>query len=202
MHIYACAQSLQLCPVLCNPTDCSPSGSSIHGILQRRVLEWVARSFRGSSWSRIEPRFYIYIYILWLISKFSLAWLNFKQVSSWLWASELPLTVFTLENLKLYFFFFDSVKCFPGSCQFYSLVCVFLKDLTTICLTCKHWKSYHLVANSKFRWLNSLSLFTFMHWRRKWQPTPVFLPGESQGRGSLMSCHLWGRTESDTTEVT
>ena len=41
-----------------------------------------------------------------------------------------------------------------------------------------------------------------MHWRRKWQPTPVFLPGEPQGRGSLVSGHLWGRTESDTTEVT
>ena len=48
----------------------------------------------------------------------------------------------------------------------------------------------------------SLSLFTFMPWRRKWQPTPVFLPGESQGRGSLVGCCLWGRTESDTTEVT
>ena len=33
-------------------------------------------------------------------------------------------------------------------------------------------------------WATSLSLFTFMHWRRKWQPTPVFLPGESQGRGA------------------
>ena len=39
-----------------------------------------------------------------------------------------------------------------------------------------------------------------MHWRRKWQPTPVFLPGESQGRGSLVGCRLWGRAESDTTE--
>ena len=48
----------------------------------------------------------------------------------------------------------------------------------------------------------SLSLFTFMHWRRKWQPTPVFLLGESQGRGSLVGYRLWGRTESDTTEVT
>ena len=48
----------------------------------------------------------------------------------------------------------------------------------------------------------SLSLSTFMHWRRKWQPTPVFLPGESQGRWSLMGCCLWGLTESDTTEVT
>ena len=51
-------------------------------------------------------------------------------------------------------------------------------------------------------WATSLSLFTFMHWRRKWQPTPVFLPGESQGRGSLVGCRLWGRMESDTTEVT
>ena len=44
--------------------------------------------------------------------------------------------------------------------------------------------------------------FTFMHWRRRWQPTPVFLPGESQGRESLVGCRLWGRTESDTTEAT
>ena len=51
-------------------------------------------------------------------------------------------------------------------------------------------------------WVTSLSLFTFMHWRRKWQPTPVFLPGESQGRGSLVGGRLWGRTESDTTEAT
>ena len=51
-------------------------------------------------------------------------------------------------------------------------------------------------------WATSLSLFTFMHWRRQWQPTPVFLPGESQGRGSLVGCCLWGRTESDKTEVT
>ena len=46
------------------------------------------------------------------------------------------------------------------------------------------------------------SLFTFMHWRRKWQPTPVFLPGESQGWRSLVGCCLWGRTESDTTDAT
>ena len=44
--------------------------------------------------------------------------------------------------------------------------------------------------------------FIFMHWRRKWQTTPVFLPGESQGWGSLVGWHLWGRTELDTTEAT
>ena len=51
-------------------------------------------------------------------------------------------------------------------------------------------------------WVTSLSLFTFMHWIRKWQPAPVFLPGESQGRGSLVGCHLRGCTQSDTTDVT
>ena len=50
--------------------------------------------------------------------------------------------------------------------------------------------------------VTSLSLFTFMHWRRKWPPTPVFLPRESQGWGSLVGCRLWGCTESDTTEAT
>ena len=53
-----------------------------------------------------------------------------------------------------------------------------------------------------YDWATSLSLFTFMHWRRKWQPTPVFLPGESQGWGGLVRCCLWGHTESDTTEAT
>ena len=58
------------------------------------------------------------------------------------------------------------------------------------------WKAaVHGVAEG---W-TQLSDFTFMHWRRKWKPTPVFLLGESQG---LVGCCLWGHTESDTTEVT
>ena len=40
-----------------------------------------------------------------------------------------------------------------------------------------------------------------MHWRRKWQPTPVFLPGESHGRRSLVGYSSWGGKESDTTEL-
>ena len=63
------------------------------------------------------------------------------------------------------------------------------------------WKAaVHGVAEGRTR-LSDFS-FTFMHWRRKWQPTPVFLPGESQGQGSLVGCRLWSHTESDTTEVT
>ena len=53
------------------------------------------------------------------------------------------------------------------------------------------WAAVHGVAKSRTR----LSDFTFTHWRRKWQPTPVFLPGESQGQGSLVGCRLWGCIE-------
>ena len=54
-------------------------------------------------------------------------------------------------------------------------------------------------------WATSLSLFTFMHWRRKWQPTPVFLPGESQGRGEpgglpSMGSHRVGHDWSNLAE--
>ena len=54
----------------------------------------------------------------------------------------------------------------------------------------------------RHNWATLLSLFTFLHWRRQWQPTPVVLPGDSQGQGSLVGCCLWGHTESDTTEAT
>ena len=57
-------------------------------------------------------------------------------------------------------------------------------------------------AKSRTRLSDFTFTLTFIPWRRKWQPTPVFLPGESQGRGSLVGCRLWGRTESDMTGVT
>ena len=63
------------------------------------------------------------------------------------------------------------------------------------------WAAVHGVAKSDMTEQLHFD-FTFMHWRRKWQPTPVFLPGESQGQGSLVGCRLWGLTESDTTEAT
>ena len=64
------------------------------------------------------------------------------------------------------------------------------------------WAAVHGVAKVGHDLVTSLSLFTFMHWRRKWQPTPVFLPGESQGWGSLVGCRLWSCAELDMTEAT
>ena len=64
------------------------------------------------------------------------------------------------------------------------------------------WATVHGVAKSWTQLSDFTLIFTFMHWRGKWQPTPVFLPGESQGRESLVGCLLWGCTELDTTEAT
>ena len=62
------------------------------------------------------------------------------------------------------------------------------------------WAAVYGVARSQTRLSDFPFTFHFMHRRRKWHPAPVFWPGESRGRGSLVGCRLWGRTESDTTE--
>ena len=55
--IYNCCLVAKLCLTLCNPMECSQPGSSVHGILQARILEWVAILFsRGSSWPRDQSR--------------------------------------------------------------------------------------------------------------------------------------------------
>ena len=60
----------------------------------------------------------------------------------------------------------------------------------------------HGVAKSPTRPSDFTFTFHFHALEKEMEPTPVFLPGESQGRGSLVGCRLWGRTESDMTEVT
>ena len=55
-HSCVRAKSLQSCPTLCDPVNCSPTGSSVHGILQARMLEWIAKFSRGSSWLRDQTR--------------------------------------------------------------------------------------------------------------------------------------------------
>ena len=64
------------------------------------------------------------------------------------------------------------------------------------------WAAVPAVAKSRTQLSNFTFTFTFTHWRKNWQPTPVFLPGKSQRWESLVGCPRWGHIESDTTEVT
>ena len=162
MKVKSESEVAQSYPTLSDPMDCSPPGSSIHGIFQARVLrEMQIKTMRKKKKSHNET------------------------FTSHL--SERPSSKFKTQQL-------DSAGEGNGTPLQYSC-------LENPMDGGAWWAAVHGVAKSQTR-LTSLSLSTFMHWRRKWQPTPVFLPGESQGWGSLVGCRLWGRTESDTTEVT
>ena len=171
--------------------NCSPPGSSVHGISQVRILEWVPISFPGDPPS------------LWI-----------GPVSPVWHSNSLPLSHLErpIENREQ---FCHAVFTSLPSLNVYLLKMI--ADLTSERAMAPHssslaWKIHWMEEPSRLQSMESLrvgydsatslSLFTFMHWRRKWQPTPVFLPGESQGQGSLVGCRLWGCTESDTTEVT
>ena len=116
-----------------------------------------------------------------------------------LWIFSLHFLLWTYKLFSFFFFFNSLVNTINGEGNGTPLQYSFLENPWTE-------EPGRLQSTGSLRvwhdWATWLSLFSFMHWRRKWQPTPVFLPGESQGWRSLVGCHLWGRTESDTTEAT
>ena len=63
MYVLVCAKSLQSCPTLREPMDCSPPGSSVHGILQARILERVAISFSRNIYVCVYTHAHIYRYL-------------------------------------------------------------------------------------------------------------------------------------------
>ena len=127
--------------------DYSLQGSSVHGISQARILEWVAVSFsRGSSWPRDQ--------------------IHVSCIAGSFFTTELPRKLYMIMG-----------KRHPHS--------------TDEC--CKTWRSTQDPCTNEGN-------VGKIPWRRKWQPTPVFLPGKSHGQRSLVDYSPWGRKESDTTE--
>ena len=124
--------------------------------------------------------------------------LNFELKQTWAWIPMPSLTFMTLN--KLLKVKFSCLVCKVGTVmptmwgrQWHPLQYFCLENLMD---GGAWWAAIYGVARVGHDWATSLSLFTFMHWRRKWQPTPVFLPGESQGWGSLVGCHLWGQSQT------
>ena len=134
LHLKVKVLVAQSCPTLCNPMDCSPPGFSVHGILQARILEWVAIPFsRGSSWPRDRT------WVSCTAGSFFTVWATDTAASDYRgWIRKgiiMPL------------------KGLPG----------WLSG-KRICLQCRRC--------GFDPWVRKLP------WRRKWQPTPVFLPWE------------------------
>ena len=149
-------------------TSQSPPGSSVHGISQARILEWVAISFsRGSFWPRDQTQ------VSCIADRFSTVW-----VTSFLTY---------LLTIIWYYRYLGTCKCSSEKAM--------APHSSTLA-----WKIPWTERPGRLQsmgllgvehdWATSHSLFTFMHWRRKWQPTPVFLSGESQGWVSLVGCRL------------
>ena len=203
----AAAKSLQSCPTLCDPLDCSLPGSSVHGIFQARTLEWVAISFSNAWKWKVKVKSLSPVLLLatpWT-AVYQASWVvrmdYFVLIWGWVCCSFSQFVVLSMILFILVLGFESRIPNFPSVDE---------KAMAPHSSTLA-WKipwteePGRLQSRGSLRvghdWATSLSLFTFMHWRRKWQLTPVFLPGESQGRGSLVGCHLWGHTELDTTEV-
>ena len=181
------AKSLQSCLTLCDPIDGSPPGSPVPGILQARTLEWVAISF-SNAWK-------------WIVKAKLLSRVRLLVIP-WTAAHQPPPSMrFSRQE------YWSGVPM-PSLCD---ILAPGFNSSVSLSSTLA-WKIPWMAEPGRLQsmgslrvghdWATSLWLFTFMHWRRKWQPTPAFLPGESQGWGSLVGCRLWGRTESDMTEVT
>ena len=166
-------------PILCNPMDCSLPGSSIHGILQARILEWVPMPFPGES---SQPRDRTHVsYVSWQAGSLPLAspgkpikdkWSEVAQLYLTLWdpmdytihgilqATILEWTTFAFSGVS----FLVGPMGFPGGASG--------KEPTCQCRRHKR-HSFH-------PWVGKIP------WRRAWQLTPVFLPGESHGQRNLV----------------
>ena len=175
--------------------DRSPPGSSVHGIFQARVLEWVVISF-SNAWKckvKVKPLSRVGLFPTpWTAAYQAPLSMGFSRQEYW---SGVPSPSPILSLLYIYYSFYKSrEKAMAPHSSTLAWKIPWIEDPGRL----QSMGSLRV----GYGWATSLSLFTFMHWRRKWQPSPVFLPRESQGWGSLVGCRLWGRTESDTTEVT
>ena len=155
------------CPALCDPMDCSPPHSSVRGILQARILEWVAiSSSRGSSW----PRDWTWVSHI----AFFTVWATGEA-----WQS----TMLTCRAAVSY----GSIYCiFANVCILYHISETF-DFLTMIKAIVRVWKA-------KKGLKEQMKVPSPQQQRRQRHPTPVLLPGKSHGRRSLVGCRLWGRT--------
>ena len=185
----AAVKSLQSCPTLCDPIDGSPPGSLVPGILQAGILEWVAISFSNAWKWKVKGKSLSHVRLFstpWTAAHQAPPSMGFSRQEYWSGVPSPSLNIRTISS--------QMEKAMASHSSTFAWRIPWTEEPGRL----QSMGSLRVEHD----WATSLSLFTFMHWRRKQQPTPVFLPGESQGLGSLVSCRLWGRTESDTTEVT
>ena len=168
-YMCVCAKLLQLCPTLFDPMDCSPPGSSLHGILQETILEWVAMpSSKGTSQSRDRT----------CVSRSSCVTGATREPLSYQGSPRIPEWVVIP---------FSRESSWP---RYWIWVSHIVDRFFTIWATREIHQCRRLGFNPCVRKIP---------WRRKWQPPPVFLPGKIYGQKSLVGYSPWDHKESDKT---
>ena len=166
-----CVYMLSHIQLFCDPMDCSPPGSSVHGIFQARKLEWVAISYsRGSS----SPRNQTHVSCVSCIGR----WILYHQ-------HDLRCPIFVQSLITMF------ATLWITACQDFLSFTVsqsLLRLASLVAQTAKNLPATQETQVGK------------IPWRREWLPTPVFLPGEIHGQGSLAGYSPWVCKESDLTE--
>ena len=212
------AVSLQLCPTLCDPIDGSPPGSPVPGILQARTLEWVAISFSNAGRWKVKVKSLSRVWLFatpWTAAYQAPPSMGFSRQEYWsgvpspspvkqLYFNKINLNNFEIKTRCWWECFHEAsllgLQTGPSCCDLpVFLLCVcpdlfFLSEHQSDKIT-THPNDFILINYFLKDQIKS-------HSDKAMAPTPVLLPGESQGQWSLVGCRLWGRTESDTTEVT
>ena len=208
MAIFACVLN---CVWLCDSMGCSLPGSSVHGIFQARIGSGLSfPSSRGSCppMSPVPSALTGKFFTIEPPGKPAYFSVQFSRVrlfeTSWIAAHQASLPIFRWHLLSWPHYLLLLLSSISLSLSLSKAMAPHSSTLAWKIPWMEEPGGLQSMGSLRVThdWVTLLSLFTFMHWRRKWQPTPVFLPGESQGRGSLVGCRPWGHTESDTTEVT
>ena len=213
----AAAKLLQLCPTLWDPTDSSPPGSPVPGILQARTLEWVAISFSNAWKWKVKVKSLSHAWLLatpWLQPTRLLHPWDFPGKSTGVGCHRL------LHIQGLY----ESKDCgIQWQCLVWNLCFALWKTWkckkewtfnqcdwgNTEDKSCVHFCLVNFPPRKHKKHCSHADLrVSTTNWplpststrRRQWHPTPVLLPGKSHGQRSLVGCSPWGRWESGTTE--
>ena len=200
MSLLCCCRVTQSCPILCDPMDCSTPGFPVLHYLPEFAqthAHWVGDTIQSS-----HP-----------LSPPSPPTFNLSSASR-----SFPMSLLCIRWPKYWSFSFS----ISPSNEYSRLISFRIDwfDLLAVQGTLKSllqhhsskvsilWSSAFFIVQLSHTYMTTSKTIALLIWtfvskvRRQWQPTPVFLLGGSQGRGSLVGCCLWGRTESDTTEVT
>ena len=166
----------QLCPTLCDPVDCSPLGSSVHGIIQVRILEWVAMPFpRGSCWPRDQTQ-------------------NLFHCKQILYHLSHQVNLGSLSRYTHNSIFELSTELKPQQMEDISILWASQVALVV--------NNLFPMQETPLRWLGNQPIpgLGRSSGRRAWQPTAIVLPGESHGQRSPQAIVHGGHKELDMTE--